>query len=196
MRVGIAGAGGIGSNVAFQLVRAGVRHLKIIDFDRIEPSNLDRQFYFADQVGRSKVSTLAENLRRIDPALVVEWLDLRLTAANMAAVFADTQVVVEGLDGAEDKKTLLETFGGTSKLVVAASGVTGSQLDHIACQKFGNCQVVGDFETPAGTENPYAPKIIMVAAIMSAIVLEHLGLAQPASEPKTKTKDTQTRGGE
>ena len=60
MQIGIAGAGGIGSNVAFQLVRSGVRHLRIVDFDAIESTNLNRQFYFADQVGQPKAATLAQ----------------------------------------------------------------------------------------------------------------------------------------
>jgi len=173
MRVGIAGAGGIGSNVAFQLVRAGVKRLKIVDFDRIEVSNLNRQFYFADQVGQTKATVLAENLKRIDPAADLEAQVMRLSAENMAAVFRDVDVVVEGFDGAEDKKTLLETFAGSQKIVVAASGVAGLSLDGITIRRMGNCHIVGDFTTEAGTGNLYAPKVIMVAAMMSQIVLQH-----------------------
>jgi sulfur carrier protein ThiS adenylyltransferase len=173
MRVGIAGAGGIGSNVAFQLVRSGLRRLKIVDFDCIEPSNLNRQFYFADQIGRPKAPVLAENLKRIDPLVAAEAVVMRLDAHNMAAAFAEDEVVVEGFDGAEDKKNLLETFAGSSKLVVAASGVAGLDLDHITTRKLGNCHIVGDFKTAAGDENLYAPKVIMVACMMSRIVLRH-----------------------
>jgi sulfur carrier protein ThiS adenylyltransferase len=173
MRVGIAGAGGIGSNVAFQLVRGGVRHLKIVDFDRIEVSNLNRQFYFADQVGLAKAPALADNLCRIDPAVEIEALVMRLTARNMAAAFSDVEVVVEGFDGAEDKKILLETFCGSPKLVVAASGVAGLELEGIAIRRLGNCHIVGDFRTEAGRGNLYAPKVLMTACIMSQIVLKH-----------------------
>ncbi len=173
MRVGIAGAGGIGSNVAFQLVRAGVKRLKIVDFDRIEVSNLNRQFYFADQVGQAKATVLVENLKRIDPAADLEAQVMRLGTDNMAAVFRDVDVVVEGFDGAEDKKTLLETFAGSQKIVVAASGVAGLNLDGITIRRMGNCHIVGDFTTEAGTGNLYAPKVLMVAAMMSQIVLQH-----------------------
>ena len=62
MKIGIAGAGGIGSNVAACLVRSGVQQLKIVDFDSVDESNLNRQFYFHDQIGRPKVQALAENL--------------------------------------------------------------------------------------------------------------------------------------
>jgi sulfur carrier protein ThiS adenylyltransferase len=173
MQIGIAGAGGIGSNVAFQLVRGGVRHLKVVDFDHIETSNLNRQFYFADQVGLPKAATLAQNLTRIDPAVHVEVIQLRLDAGNMAHTFSDADVVVEGFDGAQDKKVLLETFAGSQKLVVSASGVAGLGLDAITTQTVGNCHIVGDFTSIAGTDNLYAPKVIMVASIMSQIVLNH-----------------------
>lgn len=173
MRIGIAGAGGIGSNVAFQLVRAGVKQLKIVDFDRIETSNLNRQFYFANQVGRTKATTLVENLKRVDPEADLEALVRRLDAGNMAATFQDVDIVVEGFDGAEDKKTLLEAFAGSKKLVVSASGVAGLEVDGITVRRMGNCYIVGDFATEAGSGNLYAPKVIMVAAMMSQIVLKH-----------------------
>ncbi len=72
MKIGIAGAGGIGSNVAVNLVRSSASALKIVDFDRVELSNLNRQFYFHDQIGRFKVEALAENLRRIRPECHLE----------------------------------------------------------------------------------------------------------------------------
>jgi sulfur carrier protein ThiS adenylyltransferase len=173
MRIGIAGAGGIGSNVAFQLVRSGLRFFKIVDFDRVEASNLNRQFYFADQVGRAKAPALAENLKRIDPAVEVQALVMRLDAHNMADIFNDVDVVVEGFDGAESKKILLECMAGSDKIVVAASGVAGFELDGITQRVFGNCHIVGDFSTPAGRDNLYAPKVLLVACLMSQIVLKH-----------------------
>jgi sulfur carrier protein ThiS adenylyltransferase len=174
MRIGIAGAGGIGSNVAVQMIRAGLGcALKIVDFDRIEASNLNRQFYFADQIGRSKATTLVENLRRIDPAADLQALVMRLDARNMARTFQDVDVVVEGFDGARDKKILLETFAGSPKMVVAASGVAGLDLAGITVRTMGNCHIVGDFTTEAEPRNLYAPKVIMVAALMSQIILRH-----------------------
>ena len=67
MRIGIAGVGGMGWNVAFHLVRTGVTELKFGDFDKIEESNLNRQFFFKDQVGKYKAEALYENLKRINP---------------------------------------------------------------------------------------------------------------------------------
>ena len=71
-KVGIAGAGGLGSNCAMHLVRAGVKKLVIADFDVVSESNLNRQFFFRDQLGRKKVDALAENLRRIEPGLELD----------------------------------------------------------------------------------------------------------------------------
>ena len=96
-KVGIAGAGGLGSNCAAHLVRAGVRRLVIADFDVVAESNLNRQFYFRDQIGRKKVDALAENLRRIEPGLELELACERLDGARARELFADCDVVVEML---------------------------------------------------------------------------------------------------
>ena len=66
-RVGIAGAGGLGSNCAMHLVRAGVQHITVVDFDVVNESNLNRQFFFRDQLGQKKVEAIKENLLRIEP---------------------------------------------------------------------------------------------------------------------------------
>ena len=191
MQVGIAGVGGIGSNVAFQLVRAGVQDLKIVDFDYIEPTNLNRQFYFADQVGQPKAMMLAENLKRINPDIKVEALQLRLDTSNMAATFANAAVVVEGFDGTQDKKTLLESFANSAKLVVSASGVAGRSLDTLTSPRMGNCYILGDFATAADQDETIAPKVIMVAAMMSTIVLNYLEIV---SKPLPVDATAQSNG--
>ena len=79
-RIGIAGAGGLGSNCAMHLVRAGVRHLTVADFDVVNESNLNRQFFFRDQLGQKKVDALKTNLLRIDPEADIRAVDKRLDA--------------------------------------------------------------------------------------------------------------------
>ena len=86
--VGIAGAGGLGSNCAMHLVRAGVKKLVIADFDVVGESNLNRQFFFRDQLGRKKVDALAENLRRIEPDLSLDLRDVRLAPDNIDWTFS------------------------------------------------------------------------------------------------------------
>ena len=121
--VGIAGAGGLGSNVAAHLVRAGVRRLVLADFDVVSPSNLNRQFFFRDQIGRRKVEALAENLRRIESGLVLTLHDVRLDAANLPALFGACDVVVEAFDNVESKSALLSAL--RDRPVVSASGLAG-----------------------------------------------------------------------
>ena len=123
--VGIAGAGGLGSNCAAHLVRAGVRRLVIADFDVVSKSNLNRQFFFRDQLGRKKVDALSENLRRIEPDLDLALHDLRLTPENARPTFEGCQIIVEALDSADAKSMLLGALLPMGKPIVSASGLAG-----------------------------------------------------------------------
>ncbi len=171
MKVGIAGAGGIGSNVAACLVRSGVKALKIIDFDRVEKSNLNRQFYFHDQIGQYKVDALADNLNRIAPDLQIDKVVLKLDGNNMQEVFDGCDAVVEGFDGKVEKKMLLETLAPTGRIIVSASGVAGSALNTIEVRRMGTCTVIGDFCTDAAGAPCYAPKVSAVAAMLADVIL-------------------------
>ena len=137
MKIGIAGVGGIGSNVAVNLVRSGVSCLKIVDFDRVEATNLNRQFYFHDQIGRLKVAMLAENLRRIRADIQIETVAARIDATNCQDLFADCALVVEGFDRQTDKKMLLETLADGERIVVSACGIAGHDLEGIRVQRLG-----------------------------------------------------------
>ena len=126
-RVAVCGLGGLGSNVSIALARAGVGHLHLIDFDRVEPSNLNRQQYAATQVGLPKAEALCANLAAINPFCDVVAETARVTPENLAALLADDDVVCEAFDRAEAKAMLvsgvLEAF--PEKPVVAASGMAG-----------------------------------------------------------------------
>ena len=125
--VGIAGVGGLGSAVAVALARVGVGRLVMVDFDVVEPSNLNRQQYFVDQIGALKVDALAENLKRINPYVVVETHPLMLAPENIPDIFANCSVVVEAFDRADMKamlvNSLLSRMPGVT--VVASSGLAG-----------------------------------------------------------------------
>lgn len=172
MVVGIAGVGGIGSNIAAILIRSGVRRLVIADYDRVEPSNLNRQFYFAEQTGWPKVAALKENLLRINGTASLDVFHGRLVPGNLRRVFEAAHIIVEGVDVPETKKWIVETFADCGKPVVSASGIAGARTGRIRVRRIGNCRVVGDMVTAAGPENLFAHKVIMVAAEMSRIVLE------------------------
>ncbi|MEJ5375316.1 MAG: sulfur carrier protein ThiS adenylyltransferase ThiF [bacterium] len=126
-KVGVAGLGGLGSSVAIALARVGVGTLILADFDIVEPSNLNRQQYFVEQIGMSKVQAMKENLARINPYVCVEAHEVMLERENIPEIFASTPIIVEAFDKAEMKEmlitTVLERMPGTT--VVAASGLAG-----------------------------------------------------------------------
>ncbi|MDD2463758.1 MAG: sulfur carrier protein ThiS adenylyltransferase ThiF [Desulfobulbus sp.] len=170
MKIGIAGVGGIGSNVALNLVRSGVNRLKIVDFDRIEPSNLNRQFYFADQIGMFKAEALVVNLTRINPQVRIEPFIQRIDSANCSQLFADCDLIVEGFDRQADKKMLFETLAN-QKIVVSASGIAGSDLATICSRRIGNGYIVGDFTTDCAQAPLLSHKVSTVANHMSEFIL-------------------------
>ena len=173
MRIGIAGVGGIGSNVAVNLVRGGIDWLRLVDFDRVEPSNLNRQYYFHDQIGRLKVEALAENLGRIRPGLIIEAVVEQITRENCRRLFAGCDLIVEGLDRATDKKMLFETLAGKRPLV-SACGIAGAELADIHVRRFNNCLVAGDFRTDCDQAPLFAHKVSTVANHMTAILFQEI----------------------
>lgn len=175
MKIGIAGVGGIGSNVALNLVRSGVNWLKIVDFDRVEPSNLNRQFYFADQVGILKVEALSSNLCRIAPRLRIEAVARRIDANNCDLIFADCDLIVEGFDDQVDKKMLFETLADR-RTVVSACGIAGCDLATIHTRRLGNGYIVGDFTTDCHQAPLFSHKVSTVANYMTEFILCQSGV--------------------
>lgn len=177
-KVGIAGCGGLGSNCAASLVRAGVGSLVLADFDLVSEANLDRQFFFKDQVGEPKALALAENLLRIDPALALDARVLRLDAASALELFADCDVVVEAFDDAGAKAMLLEAMLGRApgKWLVAASGLAGyGRSGALKVRASGRFVLCGDLETEVGPESPpVAPRVGIVANMEANAVLSIL----------------------
>ncbi|WP_320044778.1 sulfur carrier protein ThiS adenylyltransferase ThiF [uncultured Desulfobacter sp.] len=175
MKIGIAGVGGIGSNVALNLVRSGVMHLKLVDFDRVEDSNLNRQFYFVDQIGLFKVDALRVNLSRINPKVNLDALVQHIDRQNCSELFFDCDLIVEGFDRQVDKKMLIETFAH-NKTVVSASGIAGSDLAGIGSRKIGNSCIVGDFTTDCDQAPLFSHKVTTVANYMSEFILGQPGV--------------------
>ena len=176
MKIGILGAGGIGSNVAVNLVRSGITNFKIADFDRVELSNLNRQFYFYDQIGKPKVQGLKENLEKIDPSVEIEIIDKKIEKDNIKELFSDCDILVEAFDKKEYKKLLIEEFYSSNKIIVSASGIAHHNVDDISTKKFGeNIYVVGDFKKGIEEYKTYSPKVLIVASIMSNIIMSKGG---------------------
>ncbi len=176
--VGIAGAGGLGSNAAIALARSGIGRLVIADFDVIEPSNLNRQQFFIEQIGMPKVAALRENLLRINPFSFYETHQAMLDAENIPVIFADVDIMVEAFDKVEMKVMLVETwvrhFPGKSLIV--GSGIAGyGGNDECGTERlFGNVYACGDMKSDAGLIPPLAPKVALVAAMQANLALELL----------------------
>ena len=178
--IGIAGAGGLGSNCALNLVRSGFKHFVICDFDVIEPSNLNRQFYFQDQLGMPKVEALAVNLCRINPDVEIVSLPVKITSGNAREIFAGCDVIVEAFDRAEAKRMLVEAFYSSGKFLVAASGLAGwGNADAImTLQVHDYFYMVGDLVSEVGTDKPPCAPRVNIAAAKQADLILSLALKQ------------------
>lgn len=177
--VGIAGLGGLGSAIAIALARIGVGRLVLADFDVVEPSNLNRQQYFIDQIGMPKAEALASNLARINPYVIVESHLVRLTPENVPVIYRDVQVMVEAFDAADQKAMLVESFcrARPETPMVLATGVAGHMPSNtITTRKVGrNLVVVGDLVTAAAPGTGLmAPRVGVAAHHQANAVLRLL----------------------
>ena len=175
-RVAVCGLGGLGSNIAIALARAGVGHLHIIDFDKVEPSNLNRQQYAANQLGLPKAEAMRANIAAVNPFCEVRAETLRITGESIPGLFADDDIVCEAFDRADAKAMLvsgvMEAFPG--KPVVAASGMAGMKsANTITTRRVSrNLYVCGD-----GTSDVddglglYGARVLVCAAHQATMVL-------------------------
>jgi sulfur carrier protein ThiS adenylyltransferase len=151
--VGIAGVGGLGSNVAIALTRLGIGQLILADFDLVEPSNLNRQQYFIDQIGMPKVEALKANLKRINPWVKIDVFAGRIDATNLRKIFGRVDVMVEAFDAPDQKALLTATHlrQAPDCPLVAASGMAGyAASNQIRTRKIrDNFYLIGDQQTSA-----------------------------------------------
>lgn len=170
--VGIAGLGGLGSNVAVALTRMKVGKLILADFDLVEESNLNRQSYFADQIGRHKVDASLENLKRIDPHANLEGHKVRLTPEKITAVFKGAHVIAECFDRAEQKQMLVETVLTQMKhvIIVTVSGLAGygRSNDIVTRRVTDRLILIGDGVSGIGPGVPLIAPRVGVAAYHQA----------------------------
>lgn len=126
-KVAVCGLGGLGSNVATALVRAGVGALHLIDFDRVEITNLNRQQYFLDQVGELKAEALKDNLQRISPFTEYTAEAVKISPENIPELFVGDDIVCECFDSPSQKAMLVEGVRECfpDKFIVSASGMAG-----------------------------------------------------------------------
>ncbi len=176
--VSIAGAGGLGSNVAYSLARVGIGKLIIADFDIIEISNLNRQQYFIDQVGQLKVDALKHNLGKIQPFSEYIMHNIKIDEDNISQIFGEADLLIEAFDKAVMKKMLIEKWISLfpDKPVICASGLAGyGRNDIIGIQKIDNLYICGDqISETSGSISPMAPRVGIVANMQANLALEIL----------------------
>lgn len=126
-KVAVCGLGGLGSNIAVSLVRAGVGYLHLMDFDCVDITNINRQQYFLSQLGQPKTEALKENLLRISPYVEIQTDQVRITPDNIAELLKDADIICEAFDAAEQKAMLVNEvlLQFPEKYLVGASGMAG-----------------------------------------------------------------------
>lgn len=174
--VAIAGLGGLGSNIAVSLARAGVGTLFLADFDRVELSNLNRQQYTVNDIGRFKTEALKDLLLNINPYLNIIYETKRITEDNAASTFAPYTIVCEAFDRADMKALLINALleSDSDKIIVSGSGMAGVLSSNTIKTRhvFSGLYVCGDGVTDIANANGLmAPRVAICANHQANMVL-------------------------
>ena len=177
--VAVCGLGGLGSNIAIALARAGIGKLLLIDFDRVDITNLHRQQYKANQIGIHKADALADNLSEIAPYTEIQTVTERITEKNVEVLLKDADVVCEAFDDAAAKAMLVN--GVLERLpnccLVAASGMAGMDTPNTIKTRrvMKRLYLCGDeVSDVADTIGLVAPRVMLCAAHQAHTVLRIL----------------------
>lgn len=166
--IGVAGLGGLGSNIALSLARVGVKKLVLADFDVVEPSNLNRQQYFVRHIGMKKTQALKELINDVNPFVEVETHDIFLDEKNVASVFGECEILCEAFDNVAGKAMILNEAGASlkEKKIIGASGMAGYFSSNlIKTIKFAkNVYLCGDLTNEAKIgQGLMAPRVAICA---------------------------------
>ena len=170
--IALCGLGGLGSNIAISLARAGIGKLILIDFDQVDITNLHRQQYKANQIGMDKTDALSENLKEIAPYIGIESHTVRITEDNAVELLKDADIICEAFDNAECKAMLtnliLETM--PNKFLVVASGMAGfGSANSIRTRKItSRFYLCGDEESDVQSEGSLVSSRVMLCAAHQA----------------------------
>ena len=176
--VGIAGLGGLGSNIAVQLTRLGIGYLILADCDRVEISNLNRQSYRLCDIGRPKPEALTEQLLQINPYLCYEPHFLKLTPQNIPEIFAGCNIICEAFDDPEQKamltETVLQRLPQAIALALPAPAITTSR-------RLNRFYLCGDGTADIAADGSLlAPRVSVCAAHAATMVMRlALGFTTP-----------------
>jgi len=178
-KVAIAGLGGLGSNIAIMLARIGVGQLLLVDFDVVEPSNLNRQNYNISHLGMPKTMALKKQIEEINPFIKVETQNKRVTEDNVRELFNSYDIICEAFDKPEAKSMLVSV--GLEQLtdikIVAASGMAGYDSSNLikTVRRMNRLYMCGDFENGARIgRGLMAPRVQICAGHQANMVLRLL----------------------
>ncbi|PSM51499.1 ThiS adenylyltransferase [Campylobacter blaseri] len=172
-KVAILGLGGLGSNVSVMLTRLGVGSLVLVDFDRVEISNLNRQNYNKTHIGALKTEALSRQLKDINPFLEIKTLNLKLNSENLEQILKDETIICEAFDNANLKAILMQyAQKNPNKFFVFGNGMGGFESGNLMkTTKFGkNCYICGDFKSDF-KNGIMAPRVMICAALQANVIL-------------------------
>jgi sulfur carrier protein ThiS adenylyltransferase len=176
--VGIAGCGGLGSNCAIALARVGIGALTIADFDLIIESNLNRQYFFYDQIGQLKVFALKKNIQMVNPRVKVRAFDIRLCQSDIMEIYRTCDVIVEAFDRSEMKQMIIETVLNhmPDMHLIIGNGVAGWGDNNLIHTRQSDKLIICGDEIKEVSEQlpPLAPRVGIVANMQANAVLEIL----------------------
>ena len=176
--VGIAGAGGLGSNSAMALARSGIGTLIIADFDTIDMSNLNRQYYFYHQIGKKKVLALEENIKMVNSDINVISYAIKLESHHIVDIYKSCDLIIEAFDLPEMKEMIINAVA--EKLpempLIVGSGMAGyGNNNQIRTVQSGNLYICGDQLSEVSEDNPpLAPRVGIVSMMQTNQALEIL----------------------
>lgn len=171
--IGFAGAGGLGSNAAMLLARSGMQSCVLVDYDRVECSNLNRQHFFPEHLGMFKVKALEQQLLLLNNTISCITMNCLLDADTVQEVMPLADIWVEALDDAATKRFFVEQCLIARKFVVTASGIAGWGAD-MQRRELDMLVQVGDGASDVATLPPCAPRVVMAAAMQADAVLKHV----------------------
>ena len=174
MKIGIGGAGGLGSNVAMILTRCGFKHFEILDQDVVDASNLNRQQYYLEEIGDVKVQITKNRLLAINPDLEMAIYQTQWRSEDGDKYFKGCDFIVEAFDQMDRKFQFVDFYHDKAKYLVSGIGMAGlTEKKPMKVRKLGNVYFVGDGQTCSHKGHPpMAPRVTACSAMMAEIILD------------------------
>lgn len=175
-RVAVAGLGGLGSNIAIMLARSGIENIHIVDFDKVDLSNLNRQNYYIKHLGMEKTKATIEILKQVNPYLNIKADNIKINETNATEIFKDDDIICEAFDDAKNKVMLITTILSKykDKKIISGNGMAGFDSSNLikTIRKMKNLYVCGDEKSDINEGiGLMAPRVNICAAHQANMVI-------------------------